>query len=136
MLATDFLDKHRPHMLELAAGATVKLLGNPAVKAYLDALHRDFEAVTDKPNKRPSLPGEDVFWWCVTILEELTEVRGLGKPQDPYVLMMLDQLRSMHARLEANDTLPPEYTIHWFDDEGETDPELEAAIAELDWEDE
>ena len=135
MQETEFLQRHKPRMLEITADPSAdKVLGSAAIRTYLDALHADFETVDDKPGKRPSLPGEDVFWWSVTILEELAETRPNSAARDPYVLMMLDQLRSMHARLEADEDLPPEFQIHWFDDEdGDArDPELEDAMAELD----
>ena len=126
MQATEFLDAHRPHMLEVTADPTAKLLGNATVRTYLDKLHADFETVEDKPGKRPSLPGEDTFWWSVTILEELAEVTKPNGATEPYVLMMLDQLRSMHSRLEAGEDLPPEFQIHWCDID-EPDEEGDAA---------
>ena len=130
MKATDFLDKHRPKMLELTKEPEVtRLLGNKPLAVWLERLHRDFESVEDKPGKRPSLPGEDVFWWCVTILEELTETTQRGTHRDPYVLMMVDQFRGMHTRLADNADLPPEFQIHWFDDTDQTDDELMDAMA-------
>ena len=35
---------------------------------------------------------------------------------NPYIVMMLDQLRSMATRLVNAEPLPPEFQIHWFDD--------------------
>ena len=52
----------------------------------------------------------------MTILEELTEIRRSSSVTEPYVLMMLDQMRSMGPRLENGEPLPPEFQIHWFDD--------------------
>lgn len=121
MQAQAFLERHSPRMIRIAKDTSPELLGNRRVARFLDRLHRDFETVADKPGKRDPLPGEDVFWWCVTILEELTEIRGLGSRKDPYVLMMLDQLRSMGPRLEKGEPLPPEFQIHWFDDQEEDD---------------
>lgn len=119
--AQAFLERHSPRMIRIAKDTSPELLGNRRIARFLDRLHRDFETVEDKPGKRDPLPGEDVFWWCVTILEELTEIRGLGSRKDPYVLMMLDQLRSMGPRLENGEPLPPEFQIHWFDDQEEDD---------------
>lgn len=119
--AQAFLERHSPRMIRIAKDTSPELLGNRRIARFLDRLHRDFETVEDKPGKRDPLPGEDVFWWCVTILEELTEIRGLSSRKDPYVLMMLDQLRSMGPRLENGEPLPPEFQIHWFDDQEEDD---------------
>ena len=133
MNASDFLDKHRPKMLELTREPDVeRLIGSKPLKVWLERLHADFIDVEDKPGKRPSLPGEDVFWWCVTILEELVEMKGMGTRRDRYVLMMVDQFRSMHARLAADEPLPPEFQIHWFDDNDEVDEELMAAVEGVD----
>ena len=116
MQAKDFLDQHTPRLVEIANGASPDLLGDKAVAGFLERVHADFEVVVDKPGRRPSLPGEDVFWWCITILEELAETRGPGTARDPYVSMMLDQLRGMGTRLADAEPLPPEFQIHWFDD--------------------
>ncbi len=114
--AQAFLERHSPRMIRIAKETSPEVLGNRRIARFLERLHQDFETVEDKPGKRDPLPGEDVFWWCVTILEELTEIRTLGSRKDPYVLMMLDQLRSMGPRLENGEPLPPEFQIHWFDD--------------------
>ena len=74
MQANAFLEQHSARLVEIANGASTALLGDNAVSLFLEHLHADFETVEDKPGRRPSLPGEDVFWWCVTILEELTEI--------------------------------------------------------------
>ena len=116
MQAKAFLDQHSPRLVEIANGASTVLLGDTAVTRFLDHVHADFETVEDKPGRRQSLAGEDVFWWCVTILEELADMRGSNSARDPYVVMMLDQLRSMGTRLANAEPLPPEFQIHWFDE--------------------
>ena len=116
MEARVFLERHTPRMIRIAKDTSPALLGNRRVARFLERLQRDFDTVKDKPGKRPPLPGEDVFWWCVTILEELTEIRRASSVTEPYVLMMLDQMRSMGPRLENGEPLPPEFQIHWFDD--------------------
>ena len=116
MQAQAFLERHSRRLVEIASGASTTLLGDNAVARFLDRVHADFETVEDKPGRRTSLPGEDVFWWCVTILEELAETRGPGSARDPYVAMMLDQLRGMGTRLANAEPLPPEFQLHWFDD--------------------
>lgn len=116
MQANAFLEQHSARLVEIANGASKALLGDNAVSRFLERLHADFETVEDKPGRRPSLPGEDVFWWCITILEELAEMRGSNSARDPYVVMMLDQLRGMGTRLANAEPLPPEFQIHWFDD--------------------
>ncbi len=121
MEAQTFLKRHSPRMIRITKDTSPQLLGNRRIARFLDRLHRDFETVEDKPGKRDPLPGEDVFWWCVTILEELTEIVRPGSIKEPYVLMMLDQLRSMGPRLENGEPLPREFQIHWFDDGEEDD---------------
>ena len=132
MEAQTFLERHSPRMIRIAKGTSPQLLGNRRIVRFLDRLHRDFETVEDKPGKRDPLPGEDVFWWCVTILEELTEIVRPGSIKEPYVLMMLDQLRSMGPKLENAEPLPPEFQIHWFDDDEEEDPDVKDWYDRLD----
>ena len=125
MQAQTFLERHTPHLTEIANAASPELQGNADTRKFLTQIHAGFETVVDKPGKRPSLPGEDVFWWSVTILEELSELsHGSAPTSNPYTVMMLDQLRSMATRLVNAEPLPPEFQIHWFDDvdtEDETD---------------
>ena len=75
--AQAFLERHSPRMIRIAKDTSPELLGNRRIARFLDRLHRDFETVEDKPGKRYPLPGEDVFWWCITILEELAEYLGV-----------------------------------------------------------
>ena len=117
MQAQAFLERHTPRLIEITNGAAPAMPDRADAAEFLDKVHADFETVDDKPGRRPSLPGEDVFWWCVTILEELAEVRPAAAAKDPYVVMMRDQLRSMGGRLAAGEPLPEEFQIHWFDDE-------------------
>ncbi len=117
MEARYFLARHRPRLIEIAKGASPALQGDAELGKLLEEIYRDFDSVPDKPGKRESLPGEDVFWWCVTILEELEEVVRPGPKTDPYLLMMIEQLQDMGGRLERNEPLPSRFGIHWFDEE-------------------
>ena len=112
MQAQTFLERHTPRLTETANAASPELQGNADTREFLTQIHTDFETVVDKPGKRPSLPGEDVFWWCVTILEELSELPPRQPTSNPYTVMMLDQLRSMATRLVNAEPLPPEFQIH------------------------
>lgn len=116
MRAQAFLEQHRGKMIELAQGASAQLVGNTEVEAFLDVIHQSFEQVVDRPSGRPALPGEDVFWWCVTILEDLSELPPANTALDPYVELMLGQLRGMAPRLEGLQALPDDHRIYWFDD--------------------
>ena len=107
MQAQTFLERHTPRLTEIANAASPELQGNADTRKFLTQIHADFETVVDKPGKRPSLPGEDVFWWCVTILEELSELPPRQPTSNPYIVMMLDQLRSMATRLVNAEPLPP-----------------------------
>lgn len=124
LTAAAFLDRHRPKLIEVAKGATADLRGSADLTAQLEAIYGDFDRVSDKPGKRPSLPGEDVFWWCVTILEELEEATP-APPADPYLTMMLEQLKEMGERLERSEDLPARFGIHWFD---ELDDQLDETL--------
>ena len=115
MRANTFLSQHNRQLIETAKDASPGILGHASTGRLLRRVHADFEAVVNKPGRRPSLPGEDVFWRCVTILEELADTSPLGTTRDPYVSMMLAQLRSMGSRLANAERLPPEFQIHWFD---------------------
>ena len=116
MQAQGFLDRYTARLIAIANAAGPELQGSADIGQLLNRVHADFEAVVDKPGKRPSLPGEDVFWWCITILEELADMTHPGATADPYVAMMIDQLRGMGLRLADSEPLPPEFQIHWFDD--------------------
>ena len=119
MQAQAFLDRHSPRLLEIARGASAAIAGDADLAAFLERLHADFETVADKPGKRASLPGEEVFWWCVTILEEFAENPPFAAGKDPYVAMMIDQLKGLADRLAAGEPLPSGFEIHWFDDDAE-----------------
>ena len=121
MQAQTFLERHTPRLTEIANAASPELQGNADTREFLTQIHADFETVVDKPGKRPSLPGEDVFWWCITILEELSELPPRQPTSNPYTVMMLDQLRTMATRLVNAEPLPPEFQIHWFDDDAQDD---------------
>ena len=116
MEARLFLARHRPRLIEIAKGASPALQGDQNLTKLLEEIYRDFDSVPDKPGKRDSLPGEDVFWWCVTILEELEEVARPGPKTDPYLMMMIEQLKDMGGRLERDEPLPSRFGIHWFDE--------------------
>ena len=98
MQAQAFLERHTPRLVEIANAASPELQGNAYTRQLLTQIHADFETVVEKPGKRPSLPGEDVFWWSITILEELTELTPGAPTSNPYAVMMLDQLRSIALR--------------------------------------
>lgn len=107
------MERHRPRLIQMAEDASADLLGDGQVETFLRAVHETFDLVEDRPSRRPALPGEDVFWWCVTILEELSEASP--DPADPYVQQIIGQLRSMAPRLKRLAPLPTDYRIYWFD---------------------
>ena len=119
MQAQAFLERHSPRLLEIAGAADPSIPARADVAEFLARVHADFETVADKPGTRESLPGEDVFWWAVTILEEFAEVPAPDAAKDPYVALMRDQLKNLAGRLAAGEPLPPGLEIHWFDDDGE-----------------
>ena len=120
MQAQDFLERHRPRLLDFAGGDPA-IPDRTGLGEFLARVYADFDTVADKPGPRPALPGEDVFWWCVTILEEFDELPPGATTNDPYVAMMRDQLRSLAGRLANDEPLPEGLGIHWFDDRGDGD---------------
>ena len=118
MQAQAFLERHTPRLLEIAGGANAAIPAPTDLREFLAGVHADFATVADKPGARPSLSGEDVFWWAVTILEEFAEIPRLGAAKDPYAAMLRDQLGNLAGRLAAGEPLPPGLEIHWFEDDG------------------
>ena len=116
MQAQAFLERHTPTLLEIATTAGPSIAGRADLAGFLARVHADFETVADKPGRRPSLPGEDVFWWCVTLLEEFDELPSGAAAKDPYIAMLVDQLKSLASRLDAREPLPSGLDIHWFSD--------------------
>ena len=116
MQAQAFLKRHAPRVIEITKNLDTSLPDDSDINQFLERVYADFDTVADKPGRRASLPGEDVFWWCITILEELDEMARPTATEDPYLAMMLDQLRSMGTRLANGEPLPPRFGIHWFDD--------------------
>ena len=119
MQAQAFLERHKPRLLEIVNRDDPFVPNRKDVTDFLARVHADFETVADKPGRREPLPGEDVFWWCITILEELDELPPKAASRDPYVAMMRDQLRGMAGRLADDKPLPEEFQIHWFDDDAD-----------------
>lgn len=119
MQAQDFLERHRPRLLEIVKRDDPAIPDRKDVADFLARVYADFDTVADKPGQRQSLPGEDVFWWCVTILEELDELPPGAAPKNPYVAMMRDQLRNLAGRLADGRPLPEGLQIHWFGDDGD-----------------
>ena len=102
MQAQAFLERHTPRLVEIANAASSELQGNADIRQLLTLVHVDFETVVDKPGKCPSLPGEDVSWWSITILEELTELTPRAATSNPNIVMMLDQLSICNISCAAN----------------------------------
>lgn len=116
MQASELLDRHRAQMIRIARNASPDLQGNTDVDKFLDAVRMDAEKVRDFPPGRDSLPGEDAFWWCFMQLEDLVEITNPGPRTDPYVKLMLGQLKRVGTRLARNKPLPDELAIGWFDE--------------------
>ena len=114
-----FLERHKPRLLEIVNRDDSAIPDRKDVADFLARVYADFDTVADKPGRRQSLPGEDVFWWCVTILEELDELPPGAAPKDPYVAMIRDQLSNLAGRLADDRPLPEGLQIHWFDDDGD-----------------
>jgi len=121
MEPTEFLERHRPRMLEILKHASPELQGNQDVLRFLDQVEADFEQVASTPLTRPYLPGEDVFWWCHDTLYQLTDVARPARRLDRYTRSLIADLRTMGGRLERNEGLPPGKEIGWFDETEEID---------------
>ena len=70
---TRFLHRHSPRLIEIASAASSHLFGDKPIVRFLKGVHAKFDLVVDKACRRPSLPGEDVFWWFITTLGDLAE---------------------------------------------------------------
>ncbi len=114
MNAQQLMDRHRPALIAILKNASPALQGAPEVAAFLNQVLDDEEQVALMPPSRPALPGEEVFWWCV---EQLLLLCDLARPaQDPYLQMVLADLRTFAGRLERCEPLPPGYRLDWLDD--------------------
>ena len=71
------------------------------------------------PPRRPALPGEEVFWWCV---EQLLLLCDIARPaEDPYLRRMIDSLQSFAGWLERAEPLPSGYRLDCLDSDGSHD---------------
>lgn len=115
MNGEELMERHRPELLGILKGASPALQGNRQVAAFLSRVLDDEEAVDLMPPRRPPLPGEEAFWWCI---EQLLLLCDSARPaQDPYLLMVLSDLQSFAARVERRQPLPPGYRLDWWGNE-------------------
>ncbi len=113
MKAQELMDRHRPALLEILSNASPALQGNGEVAAFLNRVLDDEEKIDLMPPKRPMLAGEDTFWWCV---EQLLLLGDITRPaNDPYLLMMIDNLKSFAELVRQRQPLPPGYRVEWED---------------------
>ena len=108
------LERHKPKLIETLRNATpATVQGNEETKEFLNIVLEDEEKVATMPPRRPVLPGEDVFWWCV---EQLLLVTDIVRPAtDPYLQMIVEDLKGFADRLENGEELPPGYQVGWLD---------------------
>ena len=112
------IERHAPKLVEHLRDASPAVQGNEKIKEFLDGVLSDEEKVELMPPRRPVLPGEDVFWWCVEQLLLLNDV--IRPATDPYLLMIVEDLKSFAGRLERREPLPLGYQVGWLDfDEAE-----------------
>ncbi len=103
--------RHQPELLGILRGASPALQGNKAVAAFLSRVLDDEERLDLMPPRRPPLPGEEAFWWCI---EQLLLLCDLARPpNDPYLLMLVDDLRAFADLVERRAPLPPGYRLDW-----------------------
>lgn len=114
MNGAQLMERHRPELLGILRGASPALQGNRRVAAFLSQVLDDEEAVELMPPRRPPLPGEEAFWWCI---EQLLLLGDIAKPaDDPYLLMLVEDLKSFADRVELCQPLPPGYRLDWLGD--------------------
>lgn len=113
MTAQELMERHKPQLIETLKNASPAVQGNAEIMEFLGRVLDDEEKVDLMPPRRPVLPGEDVFWWCVEQLLLLTDI--VRPASDPYLLMIIEDLKSFGERLERNEPLPPGYQVGWLD---------------------
>ena len=111
MNGEELMERHRPELLGILRNASPALQGDRQVAAFLNQVLDDEQAVDLRPPRRPPLPGEEAFWWCI---EQLLLLSDLARPaQDPYLQMVLADLKSFAERVEGRQPLPPGYHLDW-----------------------
>ena len=91
--------------------ASPALQGSKEAAAFLGRVLDDEESVDAMPPRRPPLPGEGAFWWCI---EQLLLLCDLARPpDDAYLLVLIDQLRTFADLVEQRRPLPPGYRLDW-----------------------
>jgi hypothetical protein len=116
-------------MLKFMNKASPRLQGSIAVQRFIDRVNADFRKVKDPPAGRDYLPGEEIFFWCLSQLEELAEVPHAMDPPDPSIAMMLDTFPDLARRLKSREAAPAGMNIHWLGDE-DLDDELDLACGD------
>ena len=114
MDAMELLDKHRDALAERLRDVTAQnVQGNVELSEWLSTVLDDEEKVELMPPRRPVLPGEDVFWWCV---EQLLLLGDIVLPAtDPYLQMIVQDLNAFAERVANREPLPPGYQVGWLD---------------------
>ena len=111
MNGEELMERHKPELLAILRDASPAVQGNRQVAAFLGRVLDDEEAVDLMPPRRPPLPGEEAFWWCI---EQLLLLCDIARPaNDPYLLMVLEDLKSFAERVECRQPLPPGYRLDW-----------------------
>ena len=105
--------RHRPQLVGILRGASPSLQGDREVAAFLSRVLDDEELVDAMPPRRPPLPGEEAFWWCV---EQLLLLCDLARPpNDTYLLMLLHDLRALADVVERRGSLPSGCRLDWME---------------------
>ena len=111
MNGRQLMERHKPELLGILRGASPALQGSRQVAAFLNRVLDDEQAVELMPPRRPPLPGEEAFWWCI---EQLLLLCDIARPaDDPYLLMLIADLKSFADRVELGRPLPPGYRLDW-----------------------
>lgn len=118
-----FLEEQIPQLLGYLDDATVAVVGNPEVDAFVCRLEEALEAVEGpRPGVRPWLPGENTFFWCLDQLALLADPHSGYSRSDPWVSHQLADLREMAQRLRARQNLPPGREVHFMQPFDENHP--------------
>ena len=111
MNGEELMERRKPELLAILRDASPAVQGNRQVAAFLGRVLDDEEAVDLMPPRRPPLPGEEAFWWCI---EQLLLLCDIARPaNDPHLLMVLEDLKSFAERVERRQPLPLGYRLDW-----------------------
>ena len=116
MKAHELIELHRDQMIRFLEMASPASQGDKTLLRFTDRVEADLERVPVTPENRAYFRSQDVFFYCLSKLEELADIVRPSKRTDPYVQIMLDDLKDLVMRLKDGRGLPSGMEVGWFGD--------------------